>query len=392
LIKRKIESVLIFPFIITGRLIAAVRPLKKEYRVWFFFPFYHIGGAEKVHMQVAAATGGPGCIIFFTKRSHNDLFLDAFRRSGCVIKDISRFTDNKWLYFLNLAYRGIITGYINRQQQPPVVFNGQCNFGYKISPWIKSSVRQIELIHSFNTFSYIRTSFLPFITETVMISKKRIADHIAFYDTIHIPAAYAERIHYIPNAVQLPATRSEKNKESFTVLYVGRGGVEKRLHLIIKIAAQLQAKNTSVQFEILGDVADVVKQADYPFIRFHGNQSDEKMIASVYAKAHVLILTSSTEGFPLVVIEAMAHGCAVLATAVGDIPLHVRHEENGFLFSSVNDEQTIIAEGVSYIELLKNDPLKLQQISRNNISYASHTFGIEKFNEAWQRLIKSTQH
>ena len=74
LIKRMIEDVLIFPFILIGRLAAMIRPLKKEYQVFFFFPFYHTGGAEKVHAQVANATGGNDCIIFFTSFSSQSLF------------------------------------------------------------------------------------------------------------------------------------------------------------------------------------------------------------------------------------------------------------------------------------------------------------------------------
>ena len=374
-----------------GRLIAFLKPIGKEYSIWFFFPFYHIGGAEKVHAQVAQAVGGKDCIIFFTRRSHNDLFRPAFEQSGCEIKDISSFTDNKWLYFLNLIYRGIITGYINRQKQSPVTINGQCNFGYKISPWIKKEIHQIELIHSFNSFSYIRIPFLPFITETVMISKNRIADHITFYQKVDIPAAFAEKIHYIPNAVRLPSILTEKGSKPFTVLYVGRGGAEKRLHLIMTIASQLHSLDPDIQFEILGDVSEVVKQDNYPFIHFHGNQSNEKKIASIYARAHVLVLTSSTEGFPLVVIEAMAQGSAIIATAVGDIPLHVHGGENGFLFSSVIDEATITEEGVKQIRFLKENRQKWEAISKTNISYASHNFGIEKFNASWNQLTKRNQ-
>ena len=138
-----------------GRLFSRLNPLHKEYRIFFFFSFYHIGGAEKVHYQITQAAGGKDCIIFFTKKSHNKSFLHHFRGSGCEIKDISKYTDNKWFYFMNLIWRGIITGYMNRQIKLPVVFNGQCNFAYKISPWVRKEIFQVELIHSFNSFSYI---------------------------------------------------------------------------------------------------------------------------------------------------------------------------------------------------------------------------------------------
>src|SRR5206468_2512178 len=112
--------------------------------------------------------------IFFTRKSQNDLFYSEFAASGCEIRDVSNYTDNKLIYFVNIIFRGMIAAYINNQKKKPVVFNGQCNFGYKISPWISNRIPQIELIHSLCSFSYIRIPFLPFISRTVMISTVRI--------------------------------------------------------------------------------------------------------------------------------------------------------------------------------------------------------------------------
>ncbi len=389
LLKRQLEDIVIFPFIVTGRLIAAFKPLKEEYDIFLFFPFYHIGGAEKVHYEIAKVAGQKKAIIFFTKKSHNDLFLNQFQQSGCVIKDVSKWTDNKFLYFNNLIFRGILSAYINKQKRKTVVFNGQCNFGYKISPWVKAAVPQYELIHSFNTFSHIRIPFLPFITKTVMISKVRIQQHIEFYKKAGIPENYANKIVYISNAIDLASTIAEKQKNSFTILFVGRNSPEKRLHLFLQTAKLLHAKNENVQFEILGDVSESITAADYPFIKFYGNQNDGAVINSIYANAHALLLISSTEGFPMVVIEAMNHGCAVLATPVGDIPLHIKNNENGFLFSTVTDEEVIIKEGVEYILQLKNNQQLFNSIAENNSNYAAANFGIENFNAAYNKLFES---
>lgn len=389
IIKRIIEDIFIYPFILLGRLAALRRPLKKQYKVFFFFPFYHTGGAEKVHAQIAAATGGTDCVIFFTKRSADDRFLEDFKKTGCEIKDISKFTDDKWLYFLNLFYRGIITGYINSQHQKPIVFNGQCNFGYKISPWIKKPIPQIELIHSLNSFSYIRIPFLPFIKRTVMISKKRIDDHKELYQRYKIPASYTEKILHIPNAISLPQQVAPKSENDLTVLYVGRGTKEKRVKLIAGTAKLLQ--NENIQFEMLGDVSEAINPGDYSFIKFYGNTSNEKLIAGIYTKAHVLILTSATEGFPMVVMEAMAHGCVILSTAVGDIPYHVKNNENGFLFSNTNDEATIIAEAAEKITWLKNNRHEMKKMAATNIEYAKHNFGIERFNKDYRELFLSVK-
>ena len=335
------------------------------------------------------ATGGNESIVFFTRHSDNGRFLDEFKKNGAEVRDISKFTDNKWLYFLNLIYRGIITGYINSQKQKPVVFNGQCNFAYKISPWVKNTIHQIELIHSINTFSYIRIPFIPFISKTIMISRKRIEDHKELYKRKNIPSVLLNKITYIPNAINLPEQVPSKDPNSFTILYVGRGTVEKRVRLVAEIARRFTKMVQPINFEIMGDVSGAINEIDYPFVKFYGNKSDEKVINSVYSKAHILILPSITEGFPMVIMEAMAHGCAILSTAVGDIPYHVKNNENGFLFSKTEEEDVIINEATERISWLNNNRDKLERMAANNVEYAKETFGIERFNKEYRELFSS---
>lgn len=386
--KRKVESCLMYPFILLGRFFALIKPLKKEYRIFFFFPFYHVGGAEKVHAQIALATGGGDCIIYFTRKSGSEGFLEEFKKSGCTIKDISKYTDNKWIYFINIIFRGIITGYINNQKIKPIVFNGQCNFGYKISPWIKKEVKQIELIHSYNSFSLIRIPFISYYQNTVMISRIKIDEHLNLYKKINIPESYSKRIIYISNAIQLPNEQFEKKVEPFTVLYVGRDGKEKRVYLIAAIAKLVTAKDKNIRFEILGDVSAVLPMEQYPYIHFYGNLYDSNAINHIYKKASLLLLTSETEGFPMVIMEAMAFGCGILATPVGDIPLHIHSGENGFIFSSVIDESVIIEEAVNYILELKENKELYKKISANAINFATLNFGIEQFNNSYRALLK----
>jgi glycosyltransferase involved in cell wall biosynthesis len=83
----------------------------------------------------------------------------------------------------------------------------------------------------------------------------------------------------------------------------------------------------------------------------------------------------------------MAHNCAVIATPVGDIPLHVKNKENGFLFTEINDEQKIVAEGIEYIGSLNNDRALLEKMGNKNRQYAFDNFGVNKFNESYRQLI-----
>lgn len=389
ILKRKIEAVFIYPFIVVGRVIASLRPFDKEYETFFFFPFYHTGGAEKVHAQIAQATGNKNCIIYFTRKSHDKNFYNDFVSSQCIIKDISGYTDNKYLYFLNLVYRGIISTYINKQSKDAVVFNGQCNFAYKISPWINATIPQVELIHSFNTFSWIRLPFLPFISKTIMISRVRIEDHLKQYKKLAVPLSYESKIQYIVNGVPLPEHVKEKDYlGKLKVLYVGRGTEEKRVFLVARIAEQAALQNLPVEFVFMGDVKQAIPAHLLPFCIILGHKTDAEEIDEIYQQTHAVIITSNTEGFPMVIEEGMARGCAVIATPVGDIPLHVKTNINGFLFSSVNDEELIVKEAISFLAKIDQNRAALKAIGIRNMDYAITHFSIEAFNKTYQELFK----
>lgn len=387
-LKNKIENIFIFPFILIGRLLFLLHKKEPEYEIFFFFPFYHTGGAEKVHALIARATGSANSIIYFTRKSQDKTFYDDFENSGCTIKDISKFTDNKLFYFFNLIYRGYIAGLINSQTHQPLIFNGQCNFGYKISPWIKKEIPQVELLHSFNTFSWIRIPFLPLIRKTIMISQVRIEDHSRQYERLDIPEVYKSRIKYIVNGISLPAVVKEKDyKGNVKVLYVGRGTEEKRVHLIAKMAEQAAKRNLAVEFLFMGDVQEAIPERLQQHCKFLGHKSDEIEIDKVYQQSHIIMITSYTEGFPMVIEEGMARGCAVMATPVGDIPVHVKNNENGFLFSTIKDEELIVTEAIDFLTLLCSNRKLLKEMGDRNIDYAINHFSIQAFNRSYRDLF-----
>ena len=384
-----LEDVFIFPFVLLGRALATKNKLDEEFDIFFFFPFYHIGGAEKVHAQIASVFSDRKAVIFFTRKSHNDFFLRAFQLSGHRIVDISAATDNRWNYFNNLIYRGLVSKYINSQKKRPIVFNGQSNFGYKLSPWIRKEIPQIELIHSFNSFSYIRLPFLPFYDNTVMISRRRIADHIEQYRRWGVPAKYNGRIQYIVNGIPLPVYPVHKQWDHrLHVLYAGRATPEKRVHWIVALAERCAEEKIPVDFVFMGDVREALPVDKRTSGKFLGNVGDPDKIQDQYRKAHVLLLSSSTEGFPMVVEEAMAMGCAILATPVGDIPLHVAPGENGMLFSPSLTMDLFLKEGMEFIRILAEHRSLLQHLSKNNIEYAQAHFGLDAFSKAYRELFQ----
>ena len=66
---------------------------------------------------------------------------------------------------------------------------------------------------------------------------------------------------------------------------------------------------------------------------------ERERMTEVYAASDVLVLTSAVEGLPFAVLEALAMGCPVAATKVGDIARIVRHGDNGFLVEADEPER-----------------------------------------------------
>ena len=83
----------------------------------------------------------------------------------------------------------------------------------------------------------------------------------------------------------------------------------------------------------------------------------------VLAAADVLALTSDKEGLPIVILEAMALGCPVVSTAVGDVPAVLRSGESGWIVP-VNDRDALrraLAEALGDPDLARSRARQAQK-------------------------------
>ena len=101
-------------------------------------------------------------------------------------------------------------------------------------------------------------------------------------------------------------------------------------------------------------------------VLFLGGVNHEN-IPELMSAADIFVLPSLSEGFPLVLVEAMASGLPVIATNVGGLPEIVKEGETGFLVPSQDSKQ--LAQRI--IRLIGDNELR-QTMRTNAIAQAKY--------------------
>jgi glycosyltransferase involved in cell wall biosynthesis len=136
------------------------------------------------------------------------------------------------------------------------------------------------------------------------------------------------------------ATRStpQKNPDSLNLLAVGRLHEVKDHAFLLRACAELMAGQVPFSCRVAGDGPErhrleslITKWGLQERVTLLGHIPRMRLPA-LYDAADVVVLTSRSEGIPIVLMEAMARGRIVLAPAITGIPELVRAGETGFLY------------------------------------------------------------
>lgn len=188
----------------------------------------------------------------------------------------------------------------------------------------------------------------------------------------------------------------ERHVDKGKIVFVGHVFVNKGIYELVEVCLTLP---TVKQLKLIGPVMDDVKteletiarkRGDGKWLVLTGAKSKEDVFSEI-ASSELLVLPSYTEGFPNVIIEAMALACPVVATNVGAIPemLNINEDSPCGLCVPVKDNDAL----KTAIEKLLSDSELAAKFGRNGITRVLENFTIDKifkeYQAVWQTVIKN---
>jgi glycogen(starch) synthase len=320
------------------------------------FPPDRIGGAELQAQQVAKELARCGHeVVVFTRRysgrpyrQRQDGYLIR-RRDEVPIPGLRVFWDNVpalWqiarqrprLQVL-LCYQTLNSGLIGTLAQTwlgiPAVVSIRGNKEYRIA---QSTINRMLVPRVYGSARYLIVQS-PRILEDLS-AQLALAGRTSLWDRLQ------SKVRIIPNGIDVEQGLLSRGSK---ILYVGRLIEDKGVADLIEAVRHLAA----AEVVIVGDGPDRERlQAlakGLPVV-FAG-QVLPSAVTDYLHQGRVLVLPSYLgDGFPNVILEAMACGVPVVATRTAGIPTLVRDEETGFLFEP-GDVETM----AGYIDRLQRD-------------------------------------
>lgn len=184
-----------------------------------------------------------------------------------------------------------------------------------------------------------------------------IYNGIFFHDDSQIPAKYG---HLYFNLVNVARLEKVKGQELLLKALKKLNDQHVRLHIA----------GSGPQLENLKALARSLDIA--PQVTFHGFMT-HKQLTNLYRRMNLAVLTSYSESFPLVLLEASDNQLPILSTAVGDIHMMIPDADHGFI-AQVGDVDSIARQ----LKLaVSESPERLQQMAAREKDYLSHAFAVK---------------
>jgi glycosyltransferase involved in cell wall biosynthesis len=274
---------------------------------------------------------------------------------------------------------------INAQDRA-VLFSSLTSNFFEVLPLLDPAVRTFYLQHAFlhqpegNAQHKRWLRHFERVDAYVFVSGQARIEFEKFLHAQHVPRSRFDKLHWIPNAVH--RFGQVRHHERVGLLFVGRPSPEKRLELFLELSLSLErASPGRYRFTVVGAEA----RNGHPHVRSMGLVNDAVRMATIYSEHDILVLTSSREGFPMVIMEAMAQGLVVLSTPVGDVPKRLNSDHA--VVTSSAEAAVVLEELTEAVTSLDTDRVRLHAMKAASLAKAQAEFEMERFRSNYRSLL-----
>lgn len=208
----------------------------------------------------------------------------------------------------------------------------------------------------------------------------------------HVEKVPSENVRTVINGIDLgdyvSIARKRNPDDPIIFGHVGRLDKVKNQRLMIKALHTIRAQLPNSKLHIAGDgplrasLEELVRDLGLiDSVKFLGYQSD---IAATLTQIDIFLLSSVSEGTPLVIIEAMASGCPIVATNVGGLSEMIDDRRSGLLVPT----EDVASLAQRMLELATDQAMRIR-IGERAREVAKARYGIERMTREYCDIYHS---
>ena len=298
---------------------STVRPETEQLRVALLAGTLGQGGAEKQLLYMAGALRSAGVDVKVYSLTRGEFYERAFRDAGLPPVWVGRL--GQPVLRLMAVVREL------RRFRPHIIQSAHsfANLYVALAARLLGSL-SVGAMRSSLHFTLAGSGLLTRWSLTapqVLVVNSRAAER----ELVASRLIAAERVAYVPNTIDLQSTveRTGEGSRPLTAIFVGRLIPIKRLDCFVMALSLARRRCPALRGVVVGDgpakaSSEVLAQRlalDPSALTFLGRRDD---VPSLLSQADMLVHCSDDEGFPNVLLEAMAARVPVVTTPAGDAP------------------------------------------------------------------------
>jgi len=247
-------------------------------------------------------------------------------------------------------------------------------------------------IHGWEKFNFFRRNLARFVlarADSIRVVSPRIKNQLVYDFGVDDSKITVVSVFVDINNKEI--SRHPKGNKNTIFLTVGRFVPVKNISLQIQAMFEVVKKYPGTELWIVGDGPE--RESIEQQIKNLGLTRNVKLLGwqsnleRYYTEADIFLLTSNSEGWPLVILEAASYGLPIIMTDVGSAGYLIINNESGIVIP-VGDKDKLV-EGM--IRLIEDEVLRLK--FSNNVKIALKSLPTKEqililYKQSWGKALK----